>query len=83
MNSEWPLWLKAFYVVACVAMTVTVLILISAFVAAPVSEWVWSFTRGWSASGKLGLIVALIVACYALGFYLHRRDQRKADRATL
>jgi membrane protein implicated in regulation of membrane protease activity len=57
--------------------------LVATFVAAPFSHWIGEQTRGWPAWATLGSAVLGIVALYSLGFYLKRRDQRKADRATL
>jgi hypothetical protein len=59
------------------------MLLVGTFVAAPFSHWVGEQTRGWPAWATLGTGVALIAALYSLGFYLKRRDQRRADRATL
>lgn len=59
------------------------MLLVATFVAAPFSHWVGEQTRGWPAWATLGSGIALIAALYSLGFYLKRRDQRKADRATL
>lgn len=56
--------------------------LVAIFVAAPFSEWIGEQTRGWPAWATLGTGIMFIAACYSLGFYFHRRDQRKADRAT-
>lgn len=53
------------------------------FIAAPLREWYGDVAQGWPAWAHLLFIFGGIAGCYSLGFYLKRRDQRRAERATL
>lgn len=74
---------KAIAFVVAAAIFIGGMLLVATFVAAPLSHWVGEQTRGWPAWATLGTGITLIAALYSLGYYLKRRDQRKAARPTL
>ncbi len=53
------------------------------FIAAPLREWYGEAVHDWPAWAHIVFIVVGVTSLYSLGFYLKRRDQRRADRATL
>lgn len=74
---------KAIAFLVAAAIFIGGMLLVATFVAAPLRNWYGDVAQGWPAWAHLAFIAAIVIVPLWLSRVLRRRDQRKADRATL